>query len=260
MKKIFFGTNLKMYKTNEETIDYLYELCDGLNQINTKYDLQLFVIPSYVALDESVKTIKLKHSNIMIGAQNMNPHEKGQFTGEISPLMLKEIGIKLVMLGHSERRHIMKETDVEINEKAVSALNHQFTTLLCIGETFEQKKYGIADEVLRSQLKIGLHSVEKEQINNLWIAYEPVWAIGNNGVPATSEYANERHNAIKSCLLELFGECASDVPVLYGGSVNKNNSKDLLKQKNIDGLFIGRSAWNAREFSTLISETLMSDD
>ncbi len=257
-KKIYFGTNLKMYKGNQEVVNYLSDLSDFANRIQSDFDLQLFVIPSFTTLKDSVEVIKQKNAPlpIKIGAQNMNANDNGQFTGDISPLMLKELDVELVMIGHSERRAVFKETDQEENEKVLSSLKHGFTTLLCIGESLEQKNYGISDEVLRTQLKIGLHGVSKDQLDNLWIAYEPVWAIGVNGIPASAEYAEEKHQVIKQCLVELFGDVGNDIPVLYGGSVNPENAPKLIVQPHIDGLFTGRSAWNAEPFYHLILDSL----
>lgn len=257
-KKIYFGTNLKMYKGNAEVVNYLSELSDLANTIQSNFDIELFVIPSYTTLKDSVEVIKNKAADlaIQIGAQNMNPNDNGQFTGDISPLMLKELDVQLVMIGHSERRHIFKETDQEENEKVLSSLKHGFTTLLCVGETLEQKNYNISDETLRTQLKIGLHGVKQDQLEKLWIAYEPVWAIGVNGIPASAEYADEKHLVIKQCLRELFGEAANKIPVLYGGSVNPQNANQLIAQPHIDGLFTGRSAWNAKDFHQLMVDTL----
>lgn len=255
-KKIYFGTNLKMYKGNADVIKYLSELSDLSQSLQKSYNAEIFVIPSFTSLKDAVETINLKHSSIIIGAQNMNPNDNGQFTGDISPLMLKELGIRLVMIGHSERRHIFRETDEEENAKVLSSLKHGFITLLCIGETAEQKNYDISDEILRTQLKIALHGVELMQLDNLWIAYEPVWAIGTGGTPASAEYADNKHAVIKQCLFELFGEDSKKIPVLYGGSVNPNNANTLIEKPNIDGLFTGRSAWNAKAFSTLIFDAL----
>lgn len=257
-KKVYFGTNLKMYKGNNDTIDYLSELSQVRQQLPSEYDIELFVIPSYIALKDAITTVTNSSSQhgITIGAQNMNPHDRGQFTGEISPVMLKELGVQLVMIGHSERRHIFKESDQDENEKVVSALKHGFKTLLCIGETLTQKNTNTADEALRVQLKVGLQSVANDAIENLWIAYEPVWAIGENGIPATSDYANEKHGVIKECLFELFGDASKKIPVLYGGSVNLENANELILQSNIDGLFVGRSAWEAKSFHLLMKNAL----
>ncbi len=257
-KKIYFGTNLKMYKGNAETIKYLTALSHAVDHFKTDYDIELFVIPSYTCIKDATTVVDSIKNNkkIIIGAQNMNANDNGQFTGEISPPMLKEAGATLVMIGHSERRHVMKETDQEENEKVISALSHGFTTLLCIGETLEQKNYNLSDEVLRTQLKIGLYGVKKHQLSKLWIAYEPVWAIGKDGIPATAEYANEKHAVIKQCLSELFAEDGHKIPVLYGGSVNPENSNKLIIQPHIDGLFVGRSAWDGKKFPSLIQNAL----
>ena len=182
----------------------------------------------------------------------MSWEDQGQFTGEISPLMLKELGLDLVMIGHSERRHVFGETEVDENKKVKAALNHGFTTLLCIGETAEEKKFGISAEVLRTQLKIGFHDVPAKQANNIWVAYEPVWSIGVNGTTASADYAEEMHKVIKNCLREIFGEAADEIPVLYGGSVNPENANELIVQPSIDGLFTGRAAWDADKFNMLI--------
>ncbi|MDU8924886.1 triose-phosphate isomerase [Pasteurellaceae bacterium LIM206] len=257
-KKIYFGTNLKMYKGNAAVVEYISALSDFANTFKSKYEIDLFVIPSYTALKDAIETVNAKNTTpkIKIGAQNMNPHDSGQFTGEISPLMLRELGVQLVMIGHSERRHVMKETDQEENEKVLASLKHQFITLLCIGETLEQKNYDISDEVLRTQLKIGLHGMSKEQLPLLRVAYEPVWAIGTAGIPATADYADEKHAVIKQCLFELFGEDSHQIPVLYGGSVNPQNADELIAQPHIDGLFVGRSAWDAVNFHALITDAL----
>lgn len=254
-KKLYFGTNLKMYKTISDTLDYLSRLADLTKDIS-RDNLELFVIPSYTSLVKASETID--QNLIKLGAQNMNWEDQGQFTGEISPIMLKELNLDLVMIGHSERRHVFKESDIEENKKVRAALSHGFTVLLCIGETLEEKNFGVSKEVLRRQLKIGLHKIPDYQIRQLWIAYEPVWAIGVNGIPATSDYAETMHRLIKECLEELFGEEAKQIPVLYGGSVHPGNAEALIIQPSIDGLFTGRSAWQADDFNLLIRSSLLT--
>lgn len=253
-KKFYFGTNTKMYKTIKDTREFVSKLQDLTRDIS-RDDITLFVIPSYTTLKDANE---LKDENLlMIGAQNMGWEEQGQFTGEISPLMLQEIGTDLIMVGHSERRHVLGETDEQENKKVLCALNHNFTTLLCVGETEEQKEYGISEETIRIQLKKGLYGVTKEMVDKLWIAYEPVWAIGVNGKPATKEYAEQIHTVIRKTLIELFGEEAGEqIPVLYGGSVNKENAVPLSQMEHIDGLFIGRSAWQADNFNDIIRDIL----
>ena len=187
----------------------------------------------------------------------MGWEEEGQFSGEISPLMLREIGVDLVMIGHSERRHVLLETDEMERRKVACALRHGITPLLCIGETGAQKDMGISDEVLASQVKIALHGLTAEQAAMVRIAYEPVWAIGVGGVPATAEYAALRHEHIRATLRELYGETtAARIPLLYGGSVNRDNAVELSRMPEIDGLFIGRSAWDADNFNWIIRAVL----
>ena len=253
-KKMYIGTNTKMFKTASETVDFLGQLYSFTADIE-RDEIELFVIPSYTSLGKARETVS--SSQIKIGAQNISWEDRGQFTGEISPLMLKEIGIDLVMIGHSERRHIFGEKDAEENMKVLAALKHGFTALLCVGETEEQKESGISDEVLRTQVKYGLKNVSPDMSEKIWLAYEPVWAIGIHGKPATSEYADEKHKVIKDCLVEIFGnDTGSSIPVMYGGSVNNMNSIELIQKENVDGLFIGRSAWDAENFNSIIRSVL----
>lgn len=251
MKKFYFGSNLKMYKTVRETVEYLTRLSsltEGLDRTKS----ELFIIPSYTALSKAAETID--QQRIRLGAQNVCWEDQGQFTGEISPVMLQAEGIDFVMIGHSERRHVFGEDDYTENKKVLAALKHHFQVLLCIGETGRQKEYGLAEEVLRTQLKVGFHHVTDEQIPYLAVAYEPVWSIGVNGIPADPAYAETMHWVIKTALAERFGGRADEIPVLYGGSVNRGNAVQLAGQPSIDGLFVGRAAWDADKFNELIKE------
>ena len=248
-EKLYFGSNLKMYKNIADTVSYLKKLADNTKDISRK-EMELFIIPSFTTLESATREID--QNAITLGAQNMCWENQGQFTGEISPLMLKELGLKLVMIGHSERRHVFGETDAEENKKVLAAVRHGFTALLCIGETAEQKEFGVSAEVLRMQLKIGLHGITPEQAGQIWVAYEPVWSIGVNGTPASPDYAEEMHKVIKETLRELFGEAGDSIPALYGGSVNPGNADELIVQPSIDGLFTGRAAWDADKFDALI--------
>lgn len=255
MKKLYFGSNLKMYKGMQDTKDYLQELVE-LTKDLSRDEMELFIIPSYTTLDQATKCVDRNY--VRLGAQNMCWEECGQFTGEISPVMLQEMDLNLVMIGHSERRHVFRETDYEENKKVLSGLAHGFKVLLCIGETAQHKEYGVSAEILKTQLKIGFHGVTADQVGNVWVAYEPVWSIGVNGIPATAEYAEEMHKVIKETLVELFGEAGLTIPVLYGGSVNPGNAEELIIQPSIDGLFVGRSAWNAQAFNKLIRSAMKS--
>lgn len=253
MKKIYLGTNLKMYKTIQQTVDYLKGLQSYAQDID-RDKVTVFAIPSFTALDQASSLIFEK--KILLGAQNMCWEEKGQFTGEISPCMLQEIGIDIVEIGHSERRHVMGENDFDENKKVLSALSHGFIALLCIGETLKQKQYDLCDEVLSTQLKIGLHNINDSDLNRIWIAYEPVWAIGEKGSPSSPEYANQKHAVIRSVLEKLFPKKAGEIPILYGGSVNINNCEGYAAMPEINGLFVGRAAWDEKNFNTLIRSVL----
>lgn len=251
MKKLYFGSNLKMYKGIKDTTEYLQNLVELTKDISRE-EMELFIIPSYTTLSHAVECAERQY--VRLGAQNMCWEDQGQFTGEISPVMLKEMDLNLVMIGHSERRHVFGESDVEENKKVKAALNHGLKALLCIGETAEQKNFGISAEVLKMQLKIGFHGVDVSKVPDIWVAYEPVWSIGVNGTPATADYAEEMHKVIKETLEEIFGEAGKEIPVLYGGSVNSGNANELIVQPSIDGLFVGRSAWNAESFNKLIRD------
>ena len=251
-KKLYIGTNTKMYKTIRQTVAFL----DRLGSLTTDIDrnlVELFVMPSYTALDASAGTA---HAwNITLGAQNMNWEDEGQFTGEVSPLMLEETGVRVVCIGHSERRHVFGEDDEAENRKVLAALRHHITPLLCVGETDGQKGLGIQDEILRNQLKAGLRDTTPEQARGIWIAYEPVWAIGVRGTPAGVRYAGQMHTVIRQTLREIYGREAGDgIPILYGGSVNNMNARELIQAPDVDGLFIGRSAWDADNFSRIIHD------
>lgn len=251
MKKLYFGSNLKMYKNIQDTTDYLKRLRYLTSDISRE-KVEIFIIPSFTALENAVKNAP----GILIGAQNMCWEDEGQFTGEISPLMLKELGIRLVMIGHSERRHVFGENDVEENRKVLAGLKHGMKILLCVGETLEEKEYGISAETLRRQLLVGFHDVQEEMAENIWVAYEPVWSIGEQGIPASPDYAEAMHQVIKQCLKEIFGTSSVNIPVLYGGSVNPGNANQLIVQKSIDGLFVGRAAWEADRFDALIRNAI----
>lgn len=253
MKKLFFGSNLKMYKNIAQTTEYLSRLQELTKDLD-RTKITTFIIPSYTSLDRAAGGTD--QELIWLGAQNMCWEEEGQFTGEISPLMLRELNLKLVELGHSERRHVFGETNEMMNRKVRAALSHDFTALLCVGETGEEKEFGISDEVLRTQLKMGFRDVDVSCTDRIWVAYEPVWAIGVNGKPASTEYAQEKHRVIRHTLEEIFGEAGARIPLLYGGSVNPGNAKELIIQRDIDGLFVGRSAWDADKFNTLIRDAI----
>lgn len=250
MKKIYVGTNWKMHKTISEGIEYCRKLRTLASDLDER--IQLFIIPPHTHLTTLRKETG---ERILLGAQNMHWENEGPFTGEISPVMLKEIGIDLIELGHSERRQYYNENDFDLNKKVLSALRHEILPLLCIGETSEQKEYGISEEALAIQLKIALKEVTPAQTKNLWIAYEPVWAIGAGGTEAEPDYVYKMHDFIRSVLVDLFGkEEGNSIPVLFGGSVNINNAVRYLQGRNVNGLFIGRSAWDLQKFTPILRD------
>lgn len=249
MKKFLLGTNWKMNKTLDEAITYSKKLV-RLVEAHSQYNY--FIIPPYTHLTEVKKA--LGESKVMLGAQNMHWEDFGAYTGEISPKMLSDIGIDLIELGHSERRQYYNENDFDLNKKLKAGLKHNFTPLLCIGEYMVDKEYGITREVIKKQVKIGMFEVSKEEALKVWLAYEPVWAIGENGIPAEPSYVAVVHGYIREQLVELYGEeVGNKIPILYGGSVNAANCVELSNQENVDGLFIGRSAWDIQKFEEIIN-------
>lgn len=252
--RMYFGTNTKLSKTDGETLLYLEQLVEETKDIG-RDAVQMFVIPSFTVLARAHEL--LASSGILLGAQNMCTAERGQFTGEVSPLSLRENGVTIAEIGHSERRHLFGETDDEERQKVSAAVRHGLQPLLCIGETVREKELGIADEILSIQLKVGTGALPPEEAVRLMVAYEPVWAIGTQGVPAPPEYVSARHRHIRGILTSLFGYgVGGDIPILFGGSVDSHNAPDYIRLPHVNGLFVGRSAWTAKGFSGLIRQTL----
>ncbi len=250
-RPFYFGTNTKMYKNSSQTEAFVRELVELTADID-RSENPLFVIPSLTTIERARKSVLVE--KLKIGAQNIHWAEEGQFTGEVSVNMLTDIGADLVMVAHSERRQLFNETNQSSNKKILTTLKHGLIALYCVGESAEEKESEITEEVLRTQLKVGLRAVEEAQLDRLWIAYEPVWAIGVGGKPAGKAHVDASHQIIRDTLVELFGEAGRKVPVLYGGSVNLENSREYSTLKSVDGLFIGRSAWDAKNFSRIIHE------
>lgn len=256
MTQIFyFGTNTKMYMTSTQTVEFVQNLVSLTKDVNREENT-LFVIPSFISL-ESARNSVLR-DDLLLGGQNVHWEEEGQFTGEISVKMLTDIGADLIMIAHSERRQLFGETDYTANKRLMTTLNKGLIALYCVGESADHKDIGITQEILRTQLLVGLHGITVEQTRNLWIAYEPVWAIGIHGQPADKNHVNFSHMKIRKTLVERFGSRGNEIPILYGGSVNKENATDYATLKSVNGLFIGRSAWDAELFSLIIHDTIAS--
>ncbi len=242
--RFYFGSNFKMHKTLAEDRAFIQTLLD-LNVARS--DLQLFIIPAFTSLG-GLQGIP-RPNNLWIGAQNMHWASSGAFTGEISAPMLRDVGVDLVMLGHAERRHKFGETDAELNKKAVSAAANQLRVLLCVGETAEQRQHSVTDEVLAMQLKIALSGYPVDRLDQLMVAYEPVWAIGAGSQEALPEDIAPSICQIRHTLETLFGSGnALHIPVLYGGSVNQDNCGSYVQHTAVDGLFVGRAAWQPEGF------------
>jgi len=248
-KTLWVGTSWKMNKTLGEALSF----ADGLKAADAGRHpaVQRFIIPPFTAVRE-VKA-RLAGTSVKVGAQNMHWDDSGAWTGEISPPMLTDCGLDLVEIGHSERREFFNETDEAVGKKTAAAVRHGLIPLVCIGETLAERESGEADAVLRRQVQAALASLsENEKGATILIAYEPVWAIGVNGIPATMDYANARHEKIADVARAALGR---SIPILYGGSVNSGNCAELVSQSAIDGLFIGRSAWAVDGYLDILEHT-----
>lgn len=245
-QKFWIGTSWKMNKTLAEAQSFATALAAA--ESTQVPAIQRFVIPPFTALRE-VKHI-LKDSAVKVGAQNMHWADKGAWTGEISPLMLTDCNLDIVELGHSERRAHFGETDETVGLKTQAAVRHGLIPLICIGETLAERESGRAREVLETQVRGALANLGADQKSaRILLAYEPVWAIGENGIPATSDYADARQADIIAVAQDVLGQT---VPCLYGGSVNPENCEELIQCPHIDGLFIGRSAWNVAGYLDIL--------
>ncbi len=231
-RKIIAG-NWKMNKTPSETTALINELKPLV--ANDEVDV-VFCVP---AIDIIPAIEAAKGSNIQIGAENMYYEENGAYTGEIAPNMLTDVGVKYVIIGHSERREYFAETDETVNKKVLKAFEHGITPIICCGETLTQREQGIAIDFIRTQIKIAFQNVSAANAANAVIAYEPIWAIGT-GKTATTAQAEEVCKAIRECIGEVYGsDVAEKIRIQYGGSVNAANAAELFAEADIDGGLVG---------------------
>lgn len=241
--------NWKMNKTDFEAVRMVQELWQMIKDLPLP---EVVICPSFTSLRIVSKTIELMEMKIFVGAQDMHWEEKGAYTGEISPIMLKDQNAKYVILGHSERRKYFGQSNEMINKKIKAALNNDITPIFCVGETEEQREGGKTEEVVSLEVKKGLEGIETDKLEKVVVAYEPVWAIGT-GKTATTEIAEETIKFIRSLLAEISSsEVAEKVKILYGGSVDSSNIKELMMQPDIDGVLVGGASLNADEFSKII--------
>jgi triosephosphate isomerase len=251
MKTPWIGTSWKMNKTRAEARAFAEALKASAFAMTEK--AQPFVIPPFPYIAEVADL--LAGTRVKVGAQNMHWADHGAWTGEVSPLMVKDCGARIVELGHSERRSHFGETDETVARKVAAAVRHGLTPLVCIGDTLSEHQAGATADVLARQTRYALRDVDKDARQKVIIAYEPVWSIGEGGIPADPEFANGQHRRLKAVTAEIAG---APLKVLYGGSVNPQNCCELAAMSDIDGLFIGRSAWDPAGFIGIIDAVTRS--
>ena len=244
----WIGTSWKMNKTLAQAESFARVLAKTDPGSDSR--IQRFVIPPFTAVRQ-VKAI-LAGCATRVGAQNMHWNDEGAWTGEISPPMLVDCALDMVEIGHSERREHFGETDDTVGLKTEAAVRHGLIPLICVGETLAEREAGNASTVLESQVRAALDRLSNAQQScQILLAYEPVWAIGDNGIPATSDYADARQAEIIAVAQDVL---ARKIPCLYGGSVNPDNCQELITSPHINGLFIGRSAWNVDGYLDILSK------
>ena len=247
MRKTVIAGNWKMNMTPSEAKKFIEELTPMVKGMD-KCDIVLCV--PYVDIAAAVEAAK--GTNIKIGAENVHFKESGAYTGEVSAKMLVESGVEYVVVGHSERRQYFGETDQTVNLRTLAAVNAGLTAIVCVGETLEQRQLGYTENLLKYQTKIALTGISAEQLKNIIVAYEPVWAIGT-GVTATAEQADEGNGFVREAIAEVYGkEVAETVTVQYGGSMNDGNAAELLAKTNVDGGLIGGASLKTDKFTAIV--------
>jgi triosephosphate isomerase (TIM) len=241
------AANWKMYKTPDQTREFLR---DFLPLVAGHTRDEIVVCPPYIDLADAMEAVK--GSSVAIGAQNVHWKEEGAFTGEISAAMLLALGVKHVIVGHSERRQYFGETDDTVNIRLKAALEAGLTPICCVGEVLEEREAGLTDDVLRRQCVRAFHAISAKKAAKMVVAYEPVWAIGT-GKTATPEIAAEAHAVIRREATEIFGEeFSGKLRILYGGSVKPENAATLMAQEEIDGALVGGASLNAESFAAIV--------
>ena len=247
MRKPIIAGNWKMFKTRDEAINFILQVNNkvpSIDQVDSVICAQFTVLRCLV---------KRQLENLRIGAQNMHFADEGAYTGEVSGLMLKSIGVSYVIIGHSERRAMFNETDEAINKKLHKAFEVELTPILCVGESLEEREGGLTEKKLEGQLVKDLEGLTKEQVANMVIAYEPIWAIGT-GKTATSQVADETCGFVRSVVAKLYDQSTADaIRIQYGGSVKTSNIDELMSMPNIDGALVGGASLKADDFVTLVN-------
>ncbi|RIL37119.1 triose-phosphate isomerase [Staphylococcus equorum] len=249
MRKPIIAGNWKMNKTVQEAKDFV----NALPTLPDTKEVESVICAPAIQLDALVTLVNNgKAQGLQIGAQNAYFEDNGAFTGETSPAALADLGVKYVVIGHSERREIFKETDEDINKKAHAVFNHGMTPIICVGETDEERESGKANEVVGNQVKKAVEGLSEEQLQQVVIAYEPIWAIGT-GKSSTSEDANEMCAFVRETVAELSSQIVADATrIQYGGSVKPNNIKEYMAQSDIDGALVGGASLKVDDFVQLL--------
>ena len=247
MRLPFIAGNWKMYKTVHDAVLFVKEL---KNVVKDVIDVEIVVAPPFTAIHAVAEAAR--NTNIGVAAQDVYWEREGAFTGEISPGMIKEAGAEFVIVGHSERRRLFGETDAIVNRKVIAAIAGALTPIVCIGETLEERERNETLSVLDRQIKDGLDLVSAEQVADLVIAYEPVWAIGT-GRTATASQAQEAHAHIRTRLKQWFGGDAADrCHVIYGGSVKPDNIREIVMEPDVDGALVGGASLDVSSFRDIV--------
>ncbi len=247
MRRTVIAGNWKMNMTPADTKKFITELAPMVAGMD-KCDIVLCV----PAIDIPAAVEAAEGTNIKIGAENVHFKASGAYTGEISADMLVSAGVKYVVVGHSERRQYFGETDQTVNLRTLAAVNAGLTAIVCVGETLEQRELGYTETLLKYQTKIALTGVSREQLKNIIVAYEPVWAIGT-GVTATADQADEGNGFVRAAIAEMYGaDAAEEVTVQYGGSMNDGNAAELLSKENVDGGLIGGASLKTDKFTAIV--------
>ena len=248
-RKKFVAGNFKMNMTSSEVAPYLEVFRQETEKLN---DVDIVLIPPFTAIAKASEILG-GAQKIRLGAQNMSPEAKGAYTGEISATMLRDLFVRYVLVGHSERRRLFGETDELVRRKLVTALASELRPILCVGETLEERQAGQEKAVLEGQLRGALEGLTPDQISEVIVAYEPVWAIGT-GLTATPEQAQEAHLFIRDYLGKLAGtSLANKARILYGGSVTPANARELMSQEDIDGALVGGASLDPRGFAEIVA-------
>jgi triosephosphate isomerase len=246
MRRPVFAANWKMHHGPTAARAFVASF---LARFSPRSDRTVVLFPPALSV-HAVVTARANRGDIAVGVQNIHTEEKGAFTGETSAPMARDAGAELVLVGHSERRHVFGETDAHTARKCAIAVAHGLTPILCVGETISQREAGVTNDVVLAQLRAGLSELDAESIRMLAVAYEPVWAIGT-GRNATPEDAAAVHAVVRDALVRLAGTDAASMPILYGGSVNRQNAAALLAAPGVDGLLVGGASLDPEAWAAI---------